>query len=64
MNCNCSHYNQHYDNTALKGLCWECHTNPANTYIAPSTTIKVTSLWCLRCQVKLGMIEIESKVIN
>ena len=64
MQCPCADYNEHYDRTALKGICWECHANPANTYVVPGTNIKVTSLWCLDCQVKLGHIQIESQAVN
>lgn len=64
MECDCLDYNDHYDRTALKGLCWECHVNRAHTYVVPGTKIKGESLWCLGCQVKLGMIAAESQAVN
>lgn len=49
-------YNEHYDATAAKGLCWECETNTVDEsdVLVEGELIHVASLWCLPCKGVLG----------
>lgn len=48
-------FNQHYDETAKVGVCWECKTCPVNVSYATDGT-PVSSLWCLQCQIAFGWV--------
>lgn len=55
-----SDYNEHYDATAAKRLCWEGDGNPQfvqDVLLPTGERIKVESLWCVECKVRQGEIK-------
>jgi len=52
-------YNEHYDTTTAKGLCWEGCGRPqaVSTLKIGGELWEVESLWCVECQIKEGWIQ-------
>ena len=46
-----ANFNLHYDATARRGLCWHCKRRRVS--VVRWGRERVTSLWCLRCKLKL-----------
>lgn len=56
-------FNDHYDKTAAKGLCFQCGEHPVQRLICEKTGIVVDALWCEFCKAIKESMVFQGRVI-